>query len=209
MPRRLTAVLLTALLALAAAASPAAASDRCSPRGSKTVKQTASVRVFSVQRKRESRVYGCLRRTGRPVRLATTFDDSGLNSIRLDTVLIAGTSVALTTVGFEDLGPEGAEFEGLTIADLKRGGRVYRIGISTNDEDQYDGFAKVVLRRDGAAAWIVAGNGDYDEVDVLGATDERATPVAYAKGIDERSLALGGDGVTWTQNGATRTAAIP
>src|SRR5215218_6627672 len=166
--RRLTAPLLIAFVAVWAP-SPAAAADRCSPRGAKTVKQTASVCVFSVKRKRESRIYGCLRRTGRPVRLATTFDDSGLNSVRLDTVLIAGTSVALTTVGFEDLGPEGAEFEGLTVADLTRGGRVYRIGISTNDEDQYDGFTKVVLRRDGAAAWIVAGNGDYDEVDGFGA----------------------------------------
>jgi hypothetical protein len=208
---RVPALLLAAAAALAVAAPSATAGrDRCAVAGSKTVKQTTAVRVYSTTRKETSRFYGCLRSTGRRVRVATTFNDSeSLSSGRVRTVLIAGTSVAVTTTGFDDIGVDGSEFQNLAVADLARRGRVYRAGISTNDEDQYDGFAKVILRADGAAAWIVSGSGDYDEVDVLGATAKRPLPVAYAKAINEKSLAFGGDGVTWVQGEATKTAAIP
>jgi hypothetical protein len=205
----LALVAVAAGLALVPAPAPAAR-DRCAVHGSKTVKQTSAVRVLGVTRGETTRYYGCLRSTGRRARLVVTFNDSeSLSSGRLQTVLIAGTSVAVTSTGFDDIGPDGSEFESLAVADLARRGRVYRVGISTNDEDQYDGFAKLILRADGAAAWIVSGNGDYDEVDVLGPTADRPTPVAYAKAIEDRSLAFGGDGVTWRQAGATRTAAIP
>jgi hypothetical protein len=205
-----TPIALAALLALAAPPSSSAARDRCAAAGSKTTKQTSAVRVYSVTRKGTSRFYGCLRSAGRRVRVATTFnDEESLSSGRVRTVLIAGTSVAVTTSGFDDIGVDGSEFESLAVANLARGGRVYRIGISTNDEDQYDGFANLILRADGAAAWILSGSGDYDEVDVLGAAARRPTPVAYAKAIEAKSLAFGGDGVTWVQGGATKTAAIP
>lgn len=198
-------------MVLAQAATPAsAARDRCAAAGSKTVKQTSAVRVFSTTRKGTSNYYGCLRSTGRRIRVGTTFDDSeSLSSGRLKGVVIAGSSVALTTSGFDDIGVDGSEFESLGVANLASRGRVYRTTVSTNDEDQYAGFGKVILRADGAAAWIVNGHGDYDEVDVLGATAKRPTPLAYAKAIDGKSLAFGGDGVTWVQGGATMTAAIP
>jgi hypothetical protein len=207
--RLLGAVALVAALALVPA--PASAGrDRCAAAGSKTVKQTSTVRVFSLTRGETTRYYGCLRSTGRRVRVAITFNDSeSLSSGRVQTVLIAGTNVAVITSGFDDIGVAGSEFEGLAVANLARRGRVYRLGLSTNDEDQYAGFGKLILRADGAAAWVVQGPGDYDEVDVLGPTAKRPTPVAYTKAIDERSLAFGGDGVTWVQAGATQTAAIP
>jgi hypothetical protein len=205
-----TAIALAVALAATAATPASAARDRCAVAGSKTTKQTSAVRVFSTTRKGTSVYYGCLRSTGRRVRLLSTFNDSqSLSSGSVRTVLIAGTSVTITSSGFDDFGVDGSEFESLAVADLTRGGRVYRNGLSTNDEDQYAGFAKVILRADGGAAWIVKGHGDYDEVDVLGAVAKRPTPVAYAKAINEKSLAFGGDGVTWVQGGATKTAAIP
>jgi hypothetical protein len=204
--------LLAASAAVLAVAAPSAtaARDRCAATGAKTTKQTSAVRVYSITRKATSVYFGCARSTGRRVRLVSTFNDrESLSSGRVRTVLIAGTSVAVTTTGFDDIGVDGSEFENLAVADLARGGRVYRAGISTNDEDQYAGLAKVVLRADGAAAWVLEGQGDYDEVDVLGAAAKRPTPVAYAKEIDAKSLAFGGDGVTWVQGGAAKTAAIP
>jgi hypothetical protein len=219
-PLRLTVLVSLSALATALVAAPAApaARDRCAVARSKTVKQTSAVRVLSVTRKEPTTTtgntttyYGCLRSTGRRVKVGSTFNDPSddLTSGDVQAVLISGTSVALTTAGFEDIGVEGSDFAGLGVANLARGGRVYRVGISTNDEDLYSGFAKVLLRADGTAAWVIAGQGDYDEVDVLGATAKRPTPVAYAKGILEKSLAFGGEGVTWTQAGATQTAAIP
>jgi hypothetical protein len=205
-----TTVALAVALAATAATPASAARDRCAVPGSKTTKQTSAVRVFSTTRKGTSVYYGCLRSTGRRARLLSTFNDNeGLSSGKVQRILIAGTSVAITSSGFEDIGVDGSEFESLGVANLARGGRVYRHVISTNEEDQYDGFGKVILRADGGAAWIVAGNGEYDEVDVLGAAAKRPTPVAYAKAIDQESLAFGGDGVTWAQGGATKTAAIP
>jgi len=197
--------------ALALVPAPASAGrDRCAAAGTKTVKQTSAVRVYGLTRGETTRYYGCLRSTGRRVRVAITFNDSeSLSSGRVRTVLIAGTNVGVITSGFDDIGVDGSEFEGLAVANLARRGRVYRTGISTNDEDQYDGFAKLILRADGAAAWVVAANGGYGEVDVLAPTAKRPTPVAYAKAIDEGSLAFGGDGVTWVQAGTTQTAAIP
>ena len=205
-----SSIALAAALAAIAAPSASAARDRCAVAGSKTVKQTSAVRVFSTTRKGTSRFYGCLRSTGRRIRVATIFNDAqSLSNGHVRTVLIAGTSVAVIDAGFEDIGVDGAEFEDLAVADLARGGRVYRKGISINEEDQYSGYGKLILRADGTAAWVVEGRGDYDEVDVLGATAKQPTPVAYAKEIDENSLAFGGDGVTWLQAGATKTAAIP
>jgi hypothetical protein len=203
-------VALIALVAAIAAPSAAAGRDRCAPRGAKTVKQTSQVRVFTQTRRRASTYYACLRGSGRrPVEVATAFDDPESESIeRVTRVLVAGTSVAVESTDFDDLGPDGSESASLVVADLRRGGRFFGVTIDTTD-GLYAGFTKVLLRADGAAAWTLAGNGDYDEVDVLGADDERATPVAYAKGIDPRSLRFGGDGVTWLQDGITRTAAIP
>src|SRR3954454_3920034 len=129
---------------LVAVPSASAARDRCAAPGSKTVKQNTAVRRFSTTRKGTSRFYACLRSTGRRVRVAITINDSeSLSSGHVRTVLIAGTSVAVVSAGFEDIGVDGAEFEDLAVANLARGGRAYRTGISTNEEDQYGGFGTV------------------------------------------------------------------
>jgi hypothetical protein len=213
-PARLT---LAVLIAALVAAPPAVARDRCSPKGSKTVKQTAKVRVFTTARKGGSKYFACLRGSGRPVRIAVTSDvdpSVSLDAIQLEQLKVAGTSVAAAVSNFEDIGVEGEESWSLLVMDLRRGGRSYSASFST--EGRYAGFSHVLLRPDGAAAWIVDGTPSvdgnattFDEIDVLGATDERATPVAYAKGIDDKSLAFGGLGVTWTQGGVARSAPIP
>jgi hypothetical protein len=205
-PARLT---LAVLIAALVAAPPAAARDRCSPKGSKTVKQTAGVRVFSITRRDVTTYYGCLRGSGSPRRLSAGRGDQDqtLDSESVSNVAIAGTNVALVQYRFVDIGVEGAETEFVVVANLRRGGRLFTAGFDVGD--QYDSFVTVLLRPDGAAAWSIDGHGDYSEVDVLGATAKRAVPVAYAKGIDPKSLAFAPPAVTWTQDGATRSAAIP
>jgi hypothetical protein len=203
--------LLTALVVLVAATPSSAARDRCAARGAKTVKQTSAVRVYRQTRGDASIYYACLRSSGRRLRVANIVVDAGddLSSGSVRPVLIRGTHVAVVESSFSDIGPDGSEDAALTVADLRPHGRVYRVAISANPEDQYEGFARVILRADGAAAWVLAGQREYDEVDVLGPTAKRPTPVAYAKGIDQDSLAFGGEGVTWVQAGTQRTAAIP
>lgn len=201
------------MLAVLAAVTPSAGAggsrDRCAVTGSKTEKSNAQTRVYTVQRRRAAIYYACLRSTGRRVRLEDEIEEpDGISGTSVTEVQLAGTSVLLRSSSFEDLGPEGAESARLVVADVRRGGRSYSVHINTNAEDLYSGFTGAILRPDGSAAWITSGTGEYDEIDVLAPRAELPRPVAYAKGIDEKSLRFGGDGVTWRQNGETRTAAI-
>jgi hypothetical protein len=206
---RLTPVV-TAVLVLLIAAGPApAARDRCTAKGAKTVKQNSQVRVFKVAGKDRSTYYACLRGRGRPRRIAHTFNDPRSESIDIvRSVLVSGTSIVVVSNSFADIGPEGSESESILVADLGPGGRSYSVGVDTID-GPYSGFGRVLLRPDGAAAWALPFGREYAEIDVLGPAAERATPVAFAKGIKVESLAFAGDGVSWTQDGTTRTAAIP
>jgi hypothetical protein len=207
---RVRLTLIAALLLALLPAAPASARDRCSPRGSKTVKQKGSVRVYTTPRKHGSVYYGCLRGSRRPVRLTESLrDPQSFTSATVGRIVIAGSSVAVVTEGFEDIGVDGNDTESIVVADLRRGGRLYRTGYGTNDDSQYSALVTLLVRADGAAAWAIKSNGGYFEVDVLGPAAARATPVAYAKGVDPKSLAFGGDGVTWVDGGVTRSAAIP
>ena len=206
------AFLLTLLAVVAlVGASPASAASGCNPKGSKLYKKKDRVRVFTRKaRNGATRYYGCVR-GGRRVWIGEDFtsDEGDLTGESVTTLKIAGTSVVVVQNSFAEVGPEGDERESINVEDLRRGGRSYFSQVRTNDDEKYSHFSRVLLRRDGVAAWVVEGNDDYDEIDVLGRTDERATPVAWAKGIQVNSLRFGGDGVTWVQNGATRTATIP
>ena len=206
--RRLSPLLILAALiaALVVAPSASAGRDRCTARGAKTVKQNAQVRVFRVKDGRSTDYYACLRGgSARPVFVGNDFsEDEDLSSSRVITVLVAGTSAAAHSNDFSDIGPEGSESESVVVVDLRRGGRYYSRTIDTTD-GPYGGFGALRLRRDGAAAWALT-RGLYTELDVLAPESGRPVPVAFAKEIT--TLAFGGDGVTWKQDGATRTAAI-
>jgi hypothetical protein len=207
--RRPLALLLTVLaLVLPVVASPASAASRCDPKGSKLHKKKGKVRVFTREaRNGATRYYGCVR-GGRRVLIGEDYDSpDDAEGRTVKTLRIAGTSVAVVNSSFVEIGPEGDERESIVVEDLRRGGRSYFSQIRT--DDRYSHFARVILRADGVAAWVVEGNNDYTEIDVLGRDDERATPVAWAKGIVSTSLRFGGSGVTWLQGGATRTATIP
>ena len=212
-PARILLILsLVVIVAIGALSAPVASAgrDRCAFTGAKVVKQNSQVRILRLTRRGVTRYYGCLRSTGRRVRVGSASSDpQSLSEDRVSRTLVAGTSVAVQGSSFVDIGPEGEENSFLVVADLRRGGRVYRVSVDTGVDSNYEGFATLRLRADGAATWALTAGGGYTEIDVLGPTARRPTPVAYAKRISTASLAFGGDGVTWLQDGATRTAAIP
>jgi hypothetical protein len=117
--------------------------------------------------------------------------------------------VALVQDSFADIGVEGDEFDTIVVRDLAPGGRAFKKHVETNDYDLYSDVFTLLLRADGAAAWMLKTQGKYREIDVLGAHDRSPTPIVYAKGIAARGFGIGAAGVTWTQDGTQRTVAIP
>lgn len=84
--------MLIAAIALALAAPPAGAATRrsCSSPGARTVAQNTQARVFQ----RGSRLYGCLRSSGRRMKLDVSFDDGYVTSHEFRDVRLAGRYVA-------------------------------------------------------------------------------------------------------------------
>jgi hypothetical protein len=205
----ITRLTLLAAVAALVAAPGASARDRCAVRGAKVVKERGAVRVLRARRPGgDVKWFGCLRGR-RPVHLTTAFNPpEGLSDSTVRTVLIVGKAVALRQTGFDETGVEGTDFEKIAVADLRPGGRRYGKVVATGEDSFYDGFRKLVLRGDSAAAWALE-TAAGTEIDVLGARRTRARQVAAAEGIVARSLRIGPAAVTWTQDGKRHTAPVP
>jgi hypothetical protein len=174
--RRVTLVMLVAVLAAAGVAGDAAGKRRaCNPKGSTTVAKTRAVRVFE----REGSVYGCLLSTGRARVLDE--DDGLYKSVGL--LHIAGRYVAW---GFDyvpeckaDCPPGTTGTTYLGVLDLRSGRR------RTADAEPSD----LVLTRSGAVAWIDGG--------ALNAWDRRGTRVLDPGPVTSRRLRLVDSLVLW------------
>jgi hypothetical protein len=202
---------LAVALAALILASPAGAAGRCQPRGSKTLAGNAQVRVFSTHHGRYTDVYGCLRSTGRRLRIARNRKPVGdLSQDEIGELLVAGTSVGMVQESFGDIGVDGDEYETVIVVNLARGGRRFRKHVEENDGDLYEGVFSFLLRADGTAAWTLTTQTDkYVEVDVLGRRSRTPTALAFARGIEAGSLRLTSAAVSWRQDGARRSVRVP
>jgi uncharacterized delta-60 repeat protein len=200
--RRIHVLALAAsLLALLIPSSASAAAERCTARGAKFTAQNDVARVFHVRGRGELKRswYGCLRGQ-KPVLLGrdVTRRDDQDTSTELSRVTLGGRSVAWVSSSFSafGVGEFGRAVHGRS---LRPGGRSFTVDVSDAGVDA------VAVRDDGAAAWLVA-DGDYREVNAIGATATEPAPLAYARGIDRASLSIDGDGVHWTQGGVAHSA---
>jgi hypothetical protein len=199
------AVALLATIAAAALASPAGAAQRCTAPGAKTVLQDSEARIFSVKGKGavKRRYYGCLL-SGKP-RLLTSdvlpksSEDTHTTNASFR---LTGRWVAWVETSFSDFG--AGEFgRSIDARALESGHRQV-----SQDVGDYAGVTALALRADGAVAWILATGGAYREVDAVDSTSKVPTPLAYARGVDPKALTFDPTSITWTQDGAPRSAPV-
>ena len=202
------ALTLPLLLLLLAAPGASAASERCSARGAKVVKQNAQARVFYVKGKGEvkRRYYGCMR--GRkPALLAR---DTSPRDIQNETAhanrqfQLSGPHVAWVAEAFSDFG--AGEF-GRSIDSWRLDGKRPSQQIS-QDVTDYSRVAALRVRADGALAWVLDTGGPYAEVDAIPSDSEQPVALAYAREIEAASLRFDTTSVHWTQGGAERSAEV-
>lgn len=204
--RRLPCTLLAALLSAAAVAAPSAsAADRCNARGATTVLKDGQARLFFVKGKGvvKKRYYGCVH--GRePILLTSDVKpkDPEKTATSNTRFRLAGRFVAWAQTSTSDFGV-GEFGRAIRVRALERGHRQI-----AQDVSDYRGVGALALRADGAVAWVLLTGSDYKEVDGVASNANVATPFAYARGIDVKSLRLDTASVFWTQDGSERSGAL-
>jgi hypothetical protein len=183
----------------------ATAAERCTAPGAKTLQQNAEARLFSVKGRGavKRRYYGCLR-GAKPILLGSdVLPKSSQDTHTLNTSFrLTGRWVALVATSFSDFGV-GEYGSSVEARALEPGHR--RV---SQDVSDYSGVSALALRADGAVAWILATGGEYREVDAVATDSKVPTALAYARGIDPKALAFDATSVTWTQDGAARSALV-
>jgi uncharacterized delta-60 repeat protein len=184
-------------------AAPAAAAERCSLPGAKTLARTKQARVFSVPGKGaiRRRYYGC--RTGhRPIRLAYDLVPAAADETRTTnaTFRLGGSWVAWQYTSASDFGA-GEFATGIAVRSLAGSRRRIRQDIS-----RY-GLKNLTVAANGDVAWVLS-SGRYREVDAVEHTTTIPTPLAVVPGVDSESLRVRGGNVTFAVNGESRTVAL-
>ena len=201
---RTTAVVTAALLVLLTGADFASASPRvCGKPGSRTVKSTQFVRVYSVRNRDGGRnLYGCLRSNDRRQLMTRSSDDDYVSSSSFGHVKVAGRFVAWeqvdTDISCKAACPPDydATTEALFIRDLK-----------TRRTKAVDGRVdgRLVLTGGGAIAWTQTGTGGAGVVDAF---DGHGARTLDEGNVDLESLSLSGSTVAWTRDGVIESAAL-
>jgi hypothetical protein len=193
------------LLAALAWAPAAAAADRCSAPGAKTVAENAQARVFYVKGKGEvkRRFFGCVR-DRKPVLLArnTAPRDTEQTAFSNKHFHLGGRVVAWVQEAFSDFGAGefGRSIEGRALAS---GGRSVSVDVT-----DYQAVGALRVRSDGAIAWVLTTNGPYSEVDAVESDAKEPVALAYARGINAASLHFDPAALHWSQDGADRSAPV-
>lgn len=204
----LAAALTLALAAALPTASSAATKKRsCSAKGAETVAKNRYVRVYTLAGRRGTdeiaRLYACLRKTNRRVRLDTASDDGYVSAQTFDTVRLNGRFVAWQHSEYDgsckDQCPPGYDQTPveLRVANV-RTRKVKRVDGSLGEGD-----ALVVTRR-GAIAWIEPG----DPVSVRAVDADGRRVLDEGDDIDGGSLRLSGSTVSWIAGGAPMSAVL-
>jgi hypothetical protein len=107
---------------------------------------------------------------------------------------------------------EGGSGEWLVIVRDLRTGRVLRsVPTGTSTDPKVVGVGpttSIVLKKDGAVAWIVDTSREQNRYEVHAADRSGARLLASGSDIDPSSLALGGSTLYWTQGGKASSAAL-
>jgi hypothetical protein len=181
-----------------------AAQPPCGPAAAHTVAVTAGARIYSLR----GEVYGCAHRGHGSFRLGST--GRTLREPRVGPVALAGVDAAY--------GQSNSGVDTSTASVIVRrltDGRALRSQAATSrtvGPEFVQSVASIVVKADGAVAWIATANSiihrgssdvEVDRVDTRG----RAL-LDSGQGIDQRSLRLHGSRLTWRDGQAMRAAPL-
>ena len=204
---------LLAALALAGPAEAATAVDAkkrkraptCKRKRSKTLQQSRSVRVFEKAAGAErTRLYGCLKRRGKSIRLAEAYDDGYVTSTSYQEVRLAGRFVAWedtsTDISCKADCPPGynPDTTSIEVYDLARRQRRSFSGTVLNES--------LVLTRRGSVAWLQR-TSPATAVEVHIA-EGSTTRVLDRGNVDPDSLRVNGGTLFWMKDGAQQSSPI-
>jgi hypothetical protein len=194
---RFLPVVLLAVLAFAPAAD-AATKRTCSRAGSETVASNSTARVYTVFSLRDGYgdiLYGCLRKTGRHVRLAENYDDDLYASTSFDKVRLNGRFVVW-------------QFQSIDVsckADCPPGYSPTNVLIEVADlrsrrVRQFEGEARdaLLVSRRGMPAWL--------QDTPTGGEVHTGAQVLDSGAVDR--LRLSGDVLRWTNAGVAKSATL-
>jgi len=171
-----------------------------------TIATTREARVYVDHDRFGTAVFGCLYGSSRRRLLGPTGGEIGVTHVQL-----AGRYVGffVQSSGARDSTMARAV---VYVVDLKSGKRLHQeAGGGMGGQTDLFGF-NIVLKADGAAGWIVETRDpstnrlvcrEVHRVDASG-----AAVLDSSVGIDERSLALGGSSLYWTDGGQVRSAQL-
>jgi hypothetical protein len=151
--------------------------------------------------------YGCSSRTGRVTRLGSTGFCVG--SQRIAPVTVIGE---LTAYGLETCGVDTGSSQ-IVVRRLSDARVLLTDPATTNPlgPESYSSVSSLVMRPDGAVAWIGVGNSiihHSHDVEVHKATPASQSMLDSGASIEPSSLRLNGARLTWRHGSATRTASL-
>jgi hypothetical protein len=171
-----------------------------------TVARKNSSRLYVVESKGGQQAYfACSTRYGRHVPvLKDCCDQIGTPS--------AGFNGDFAVVHSVFYGIDGEAGGGVEVWNLRTGRRLG--GAADVSEDGFsdsEGASPLLLQTDGRLAWIGTAAGDEDlgkVVEVRTLVGKKAATLDSGTGIDARSLKVSGSTVTWTKDGAAKSAPL-
>jgi hypothetical protein len=204
------------ILALAAASPGYAAGrhrkDACPPGESHPIAADAQAEVYVAAR--PPRVLGCVYGSNRTYWLGgPPVNDAEFGAERADFTL-GGTFVAFEASIFRDFPGKLPQSEQRVVVENLRTGRVlYRVpaGTSTHNRVGFGSITALLVKGDGAAAWIVGnGLGDLPSTAYeVGSVEANGSHLlAESSEIEPKSLALAGSTLYWMQGGKPISATL-
>jgi len=202
------------LLLPAASVSEASSRDRagpkCPPAHSQLLLADAQSQVFEAG---EDEIYGCTYRKKRAYVLGhvRTCGSSGCGGVKRE--VLAGPVVAYEEVNVTGVARGGSEWW-VVVRDLLTGRVLHRVPTGIPDAPNTlhlvgDGFAvAIVVKSDGAVAWIVQSGVDPSGYEVQAVDKTGSRLLASGPEIDPHSLALAGSTLYWLQGGKPVSAVL-
>jgi hypothetical protein len=187
------------------ATSSAGGAARCGPGSARTLAASGLARVYATS----GGVFGCSSRTRHTVRLGQS--KTCLGSPRVTAVAVAGE---LAAYGSEACGVDTGTGT-LVVRRLSDGRQLqaYPAVSSSLGPESYRSVAAVVVKADGALAWIGVGSSiishrKVTEVHAAAPGASSARLLDRGSAINTRSLRLRGSQLTWSDGGRTRSASL-
>jgi hypothetical protein len=203
-PLRLAAIATLLATVVTSEAIGATHHRRCTDGGARVRLANDVVQVVT----RGGRTWGCWIRTGSRHLIAATSSADGPATLTARRLVLAGRYLAFN----QEYSREDVE-ESVSVLDVRTGrshGADAVADVAAPRPDARNAVTAIVLRPDGAVAWI-ARNDDIQparyEVLALGAG--RPALLATGPDIDPASLAVAGSRVYWTAAGAPQLGAFP